>query len=224
MTNDDGTIASRRHTGVLCAILIAVAAAGYWGSLHAGRGPSGAALYLPLIAAEWGLFLYARAGLKRHGIAAARIVSERELTARTVATDLLLGAVLFAAMLALEALLDRLMGGATPAGAKALLVRRAGDIPLWIALSASAGFVEEFVFRGYLQRQFGAWLGGALPGIAAQAILFGVTHGYQGAASVARIAILGLAFGIAARARHSLVPGMTAHAAMDIAGGLALFR
>ena len=103
-------------------------------------------------------------------------------------------------------------------------MRHAADIPLWILLALSAGFVEELVFRGYLQRQFAALLGNRWAGVIAQAIFFGVTHGYQGALPVLRITLFGLMFGAAALVRRSLVPGMTAHAAVDVIGGLAAFR
>jgi len=121
------------------------------------------------------------------------------------------------------ALFAQAFGGATPGSVQILLVRRAADIPLWILLSLSAGFVEELVFRGYLQAQLGALLGNPWLGVAAQAILFGVTHGYQGGALVLKIAVLGLIFGIAALLRRSLIPGMIAHAATDLIGGLAAF-
>ena len=49
-----------------------------------------------------------------------------------------------------------------------------------------------------------------------QAIVFGVTHGYQGVRSVLGITAIGLLFGIVAKWRNSLVPGMLAHAATDI--------
>ena len=78
-------------------------------------------------------------------------------------------------------------------------------------VSIVAGVCEEIVFRGYLQRQ--------LPiGVASQAIVFGVSHGYQGVRSIINITVIGLLFGVAAKWRRGLVPGMIAHAATDIAG------
>ena len=51
---------------------------------------------------------------------------------------------------------------------------------VWVLLSISAGFCEEFVFRGYLQKQFFALTGSDAAAIAGQALIFGVAHGYQG--------------------------------------------
>jgi membrane protease YdiL (CAAX protease family) len=228
-TGNNGSVASRQHTAVLCGILIAVAAVGF---LSLGRsaapggagGVSGAALYLPLLAAEWGLFLYVRMGLHRGGNSIRDLIGTRPLGVRTLLVDLLLGLLLFAAWLAVEYGFDRVFGSAVPAGVQPLLVRHAADIPLWILLALSAGFVEELVFRGYLQRQFGALLGSRWAGVIAQAAFFGVTHGYQGALPVLKITLFGLMFGAFALARRSLVPGMAAHAAVDVIGGLAVFR
>ncbi|MDB5707406.1 MAG: Abortive infection protein [Sphingomonas bacterium] len=228
---DIAIVASRRHTIILCAIVLAIAAAGYAATLqppgggsHGTAAPGGMALYLPLLIVEWGFFLYARAGLRRQGTSIARVISARPLTGRAWLIDIALGAGLFAVLLGVEWLLDLGLGSADNAGAEPLLVRRAIDIPLWIMLSMSAGFVEEFVFRGYLQRQFGALLRCPWCGVVAQALLFGLAHGYQGPLLVVRIAVLGLVFGMAAKTRQSLVPGSIAHAAMDVAGGLAAFR
>lgn len=185
---------------------------------------SGPALYLPLLAAEWGLFLYVRMGVKRHGGTVAGLISDRPINLRAIAVDLMIGAALLAVWLAVEYLFDRELGDGLSLGTQRLLVRQGADIPLWVLLASSAGFVEEFVFRGYLQRQFGALLGSRWTGLLAQAILFGVTHGYQGGVSILKIAIFGLIFGIVALVRRSLVPGMAAHAAVDVIGGLALFR
>src|SRR4051794_23314828 len=221
-------VASKRHTAVLTAVLVLVALAG-WLSLRQAHGAAAAAggsvaLYAGLLAAEWGLFLYARAGLKRHGTSVARLISARPLTARTVVTDVMLGLLLLAALIGAQYGIERLTGPGDTTLVRRVLVTRVELVPLWLALAASAGFVEELVFRGYFQRQFGAWLASPWLGVVAQALLFGVTHGYQGGILILRICLLGLIFGAAALLRRSLIPGMIAHAATDIIGGLALLR
>lgn len=221
-------VAGRRHTIILAAVLLLIALAG-WLTLrraHGGAAATGgsASLYLGLLAAEWGLFLYARAGLKRHGTSIARLISERPLTARTLAIDVLLGLLLLAVLIGAQYAVERLTGPGDTTLVRRMLVSRVELIPLWLALAASAGFVEELVFRGYFQRQFGAWLASPWAGVAVQALLFGVTHGYQGGLLILRICLLGLLFGAAALLRRSLIPGMVAHAATDIIGGLALLR
>jgi membrane protease YdiL (CAAX protease family) len=224
-----GPLGSWRHTIILCAILIAIAAVGFL-SLHraasqSGAGAvSGAALYLPLLAAEWGLFLYVRMGLHRRGRTIRGLISARPPTLRAAAIDAVLGVLMLGAFLAASYGFDLVFGPPSQAGTEPLLVRHAADIPLWILLALSAGLVEELTFRGYLQRQFGALLGNRWLGVLAQAILFGVTHGYQGAALVLKIALLGMMFGAFALCRRSLIPGIIAHAGVDVIGGLAAFR
>jgi len=93
---------------------------------------------------------------------------------------------------------------------------------LWVVLSVSAGFCEEIVFRGYLQRQFRAWTGNAILGILLSGIVFGGGHGYEGGKRMIVIAVFGILFGSLAHLKKSLRPGMMAHALHDTAAGLIL--
>lgn len=222
-----GLVASRAHLVILSAILLAIAGIGFLAAARpaaSANGISGARLYLPLLAAEWGLFAYVRMGVRRRGGAIPALISERPLGLRALSLDLTLGLLLLCLWLGAEYLFDRSMGVSSSSGAQRLLVRDAADVPLWVLLALSAGFVEELVFRGYLQRQFAALLRSNWLGLVAQAVFFGVTHGYQGALPILKITLFGLMFGLAALARRSLVPGMIAHAAVDVLGGLAAFR
>ena len=94
------------------------------------------------------------------------------------------------------------------------------EIAAWIALCVTAGFCEELVFRGYLQRQFSALIGRVDRSIALQAIVFGIGHMYQGFKGVITIAVYGALFGILAVIRKSLRPGMIQHASQDMFSGL----
>jgi hypothetical protein len=96
------------------------------------------------------------------------------------------------------------------------------EIALWILLSITAGLCEEFVFRGYLQRQFTALTRNAAAGIALSALVFGIGHMYQGAQQMFIIALYGAMFGTLAFFRRSIRPGMMAHAWQDTLSGLAL--
>ena len=226
-TAPDGLVASRTHLAILSAILLGIAAVGYLALSRPATGAgsaAGAALYLPLLAAEWGLFVYVRMGMKRRGVAVTEVISARPLSLRSVALDLLLGLLLLGLWLGVEYLFDNPGGTPSSPAVQRLIVRNAADLPLWVLLALSAGFVEELVFRGYMQRQFAALLPSPWLGMAAQAVLFGVTHGYQGALPVLRITVFGLIFGLAALGRRSLIPGMVAHAAVDVIGGLSVLR
>ncbi len=84
----------------------------------------------------------------------------------------------------------------------------------------SAGFAAELVFRGYLFTQFRALTRSTGLALVLQAVLFGVSHGYQGVRACATISLHGLFFGALALETRSLRPGMIAHAWTDVAAGL----
>ena len=97
------------------------------------------------------------------------------------------------------------------------------EIAAWTLLCLLAGFVEEVVFRGYLQRQFIHWArGGVGMGVLASAVLFGAAHAYQGVRGMALIAVFGALFSLLALYRRSLRAGIFAHAWHDLITGLTL--
>lgn len=94
---------------------------------------------------------------------------------------------------------------------------------LFGVLCVTAGFCEEFIFRGYFQRQFAAATKNIFLGIGASAVIFGLAHGYEGAKRMLLIAIYGAMFGLLAHYRKSLRPGMMAHAWHDAFTGALLY-
>ena len=104
--------------------------------------------------------------------------------------------------------------------ARPLLPRSIVEIVTFLALSVTAGFCEEFIFRGYLQRQFLALTGKVWIAISLQALVFGIAHLYQGWRGVVAISVYGALFGILAWRRKSLRPGMIQHAAQDSLFGI----
>ena len=94
---------------------------------------------------------------------------------------------------------------------------------LFILLSTIAGFVEEVIFRGYLQKQFAILSGNIYAGLIGSALVFGAGHGYEGMRRMVLIFVLGLMFGFLALWRKSLRPGMIGHAVFDSAQGVLLF-
>lgn len=102
-----------------------------------------------------------------------------------------------------------------------LVPRTAGELLMWVALSVTAGFCEEAIFRGYLQRQFWALTGKAEAAVALQALVFGAAHLYQGWKGAVTIAVYGALFGALAEWRKSLRPGIVQHAGQDSITGIA---
>ncbi len=96
------------------------------------------------------------------------------------------------------------------------------ELVVWFLLSSTAGFCEEFIFRGYLQLQFAAMTRSMFVGALLSAVVFGASHGYEGGARMLLIGIFGLMFGLLAWWRRSLRPGMIAHAWHDALSGAIL--
>jgi membrane protease YdiL (CAAX protease family) len=102
-----------------------------------------------------------------------------------------------------------------------LAPRNAQEFAAWALLCIVAGFVEEAVFRGYLQRQFIAWgRGSVIAGVVLSAILFGAAHAYEGARSMFLIGVFGALLGMLALYRRSLRAGVIAHAWHDFFIGM----
>jgi membrane protease YdiL (CAAX protease family) len=114
--------------------------------------------------------------------------------------------------------------GKSPQTAKAVFLLAPGNLSemvVWIILSVTAGICEEFIFRGYLQKQFHAITGSDAAAVALQAVFFGIAHSYQGVKSMVTITVYGALFGMLAMYRKSLRPGMIQHAMQDSFAGLA---
>jgi membrane protease YdiL (CAAX protease family) len=103
---------------------------------------------------------------------------------------------------------------------KLLMPQTGAEMIGWVLLSVTAGFSEEFLFRGYLQRQFLALTGKQGVAVALQAVVFGAAHSYQGWKGVVTITVYGALFGALAVMRKSLRPGMMQHAAQDTLTGI----
>jgi membrane protease YdiL (CAAX protease family) len=91
----------------------------------------------------------------------------------------------------------------------------------YFALAVTAGLCEEFLYRGFamaaLQRV-------GLPVwqvVLVSAALFGMAHLYQGRAGLVSTTLVGVVFGSARIAYHSLIPVIAWHATLDAVAGLA---
>lgn len=98
-----------------------------------------------------------------------------------------------------------------------------GALVIFILLSATAGFVEELIFRGYLQQQIATLSGKMFIGVVASALVFGGGHGYEGVRRMVLIFIFGMMFSALTLWRKNLRSAMFGHAIFDSAQGILLF-
>lgn len=97
-----------------------------------------------------------------------------------------------------------------------LLPHSTRDLVISVLFAVVAGVAEEFIFRGYLLKQFSALCGNAGAGLLIQASIFTLFHGYhQSLATFAQHFGFGLLAGLLAHWRRSLLPGMIGHAWLD---------
>lgn len=217
------------HLALLLAILLGFSYIGAGGQHRVVERFGRPAFYTATILWEWVLLAYVWVGMRRQRLSLAEITGGKWSAPEDVLLDLavaggfwigaavVLGAVGFALGLAAQARqADTLknVGFLAPANAR--------EIVLWLGLSATAGFCEEIVFRGYLQRQFIALTRSSVIGILLAAAVFGASHGYEGPARMVQIGVFGLMFGVLAHYRKSLRPGMIAHAWHDSFSGILL--
>ena len=228
--SDSGSLAPRWHTALLVALMLLVALTGIGLQLRGTpaqvprvvSSAAGARIltqYLPLLLVNWGLTLYvARLFRKRNALPDLLGVPAIRRTRRGVDLAYALG--LWLVIEATELLCARLFGVGPNAAVSALLPSTEAERLTWLLVALSVGFCEEVVYRGYLQTQLAAFAGGAKWGIAWQAALFGLAHGEQGLSAALRTAAYGVLFGVLARARGSVLPGVLCHIGVDVAGGL----
>jgi membrane protease YdiL (CAAX protease family) len=95
------------------------------------------------------------------------------------------------------------------------------ELAVFLPLSVTAGICEELIFRGYFLMQFTTRTHSTLAAICIQAAAFSVAHGLnQTIAGFSNKFLIGFLFGVLAVNRRSLIPGMVAHAWLDLSGGI----
>ncbi|WP_420630294.1 CPBP family intramembrane glutamic endopeptidase [Candidatus Leptofilum sp.] len=100
-----------------------------------------------------------------------------------------------------------------------------GDLPNLIiqlvVIWLTAGFLEEFIFRGYLINRLTDLFSGRFQlawvlALVAQAVIFGLVHAYQSPVGMFKVGVIGLAFGLSYLAiDRNLWPLIIAHGLID---------
>jgi len=216
------TVAPAWHTIVVVLIMLTISALSYYSQgLAPVRGARGhIANYIAAIVMEWLVFGFIWFGLRLRKQHLRVLLGERWGGGKAIFRDILIAiAFLIIANLVLSAI-GHLLKAAPPAAVKNLLPHGKREIVVYFLLTITAGICEETIFRGYFQRQFSAWFKSVTAGVVLQGILFGASHGYQGAKFMFIIFVYGVMFGILAFWRRSLRPGMFSHFMQDFGAGL----
>jgi uncharacterized protein len=209
------------HTGIVLVVLAAVTILGTvtHGTSTAGEDyHGGLSLYFSVIVFEWLLFGITWAGTRRR-VALRDLLGVQCFAWTAFLRSACITVAFWFAWEGTDRAMQWLLGSGEPGNVSSMLPQTATEIFVWVFVSISAGICEEFVYRGYLQRQFSAMTGSRAAGLVLQAIAFGASHGYQGWKQIITISVLGALYGLLAQWRRSLVPGMAAHAWGDIYGG-----
>jgi membrane protease YdiL (CAAX protease family) len=195
------------------------AAGGSGGGATAGQlAEHGKAIYIYLAAGlmDWALFYYCWVGVHRRGGNLGTLSGGRWKSWNALATDVAIVLPFWALWEGAAYAVNWILGPSSAKSVASLLPRSLAEVLLWIAVSITAGFCEEIAFRGYLQRQFHAMSGNIGVAVIAQALVFGLAHGYQGWKAVIVISVLGVLYGVLAAWRRNLRANVIAHSASDI--------
>ena len=209
-------VAPAWHTAVLLVWLLGISFIG----AHVDLAHGHVVTYSIVLLMEWTMVAFIW-GLRRRGIRLSDLIGGSWARPVYFLRDLGLGiAFLLIFGFGLLQALSYLLNPETPKAMTTMMPQTWFEVILWVLMSLTAGFCEEVIFRGYLLRQFPALTRSVVGGIVLQAVLFGLSHGYQGWKLMLLISIYGACFGVFARWRRSLRPGMIAHALEDAAGGV----
>ena len=210
------------HTFVLLLILFGFSFA----SAHAGSlTPFGTKIgrafgYVLVIIFEWAVVGFIWFSTSRCGVRISDLVGGSWARPIYILRDFLIAVAFLIVAAGVLGALDHLVQTTPNQAIRNLLPQSPIEVVLFLATSVTAGFCEELIYRGYLQRQFTALTNAVSGGIVLQAIVFAVSHGYQGWRYVLLIAVLAIMLGLLAHWRRSLRPGMLAHALQDGVSGI----
>jgi membrane protease YdiL (CAAX protease family) len=177
-------------------------------------------IYLSLIAMDWALLYYCWAAVHHYGGGLAILSGGRWTSWKSVAVDMGIALPFWLLWEGAAYGAHWLLSGATGTGSArsvdSLLPRSVPEILVWIAVSVTAGICEELAFRGFLQRQIHALSGNIIVAVAAQGLVFGLFHSYQGWRNVVVISVLGALYGALAAWRRNVRANIVVHAWGDV--------
>jgi len=218
----DRSVAPAWHTIALLLVLFGFSFASAHGGSFTPFGPKlGRAFgYIVVIIFEWAVVAFIWLGTTQRGVRISDLIGGSWARPVHIIRDFLIAIAFLAVATGVLGVLDHFLQTAPNQAIRNLIPQSPIEVVLFLATSLTAGFCEELIYRGYLQRQFTALIHAVTGGILLQAIVFALSHGYQGWKYVLLIAVLAAMLGLLAHWRRSLRPGMIAHALQDGVGGI----
>jgi membrane protease YdiL (CAAX protease family) len=219
-------VAGYRHFAVFLGIVVVNVLAGVVAQQRQAAGgefPASHAdvisIYVSVTLLDWFLVYFVWRGIRRRGVTILSLIGGRWTNAREVLRDAGIAFCFWGVLMAVVWLIEHVVGTDNEEVLNMLLPRTPAEVMVWLVTASSAGFCEEFVFRGYVQRQLLAMTRRQWVSVLGQGVIFGVMHFYQGWKSVVVIFVIGVLLGALAVWRKSLRPGMIAHGWLDIWSG-----
>jgi hypothetical protein len=181
-------------------------------------------LYGTTIAFQWILLgLVAWRALAR-GVTASELALEQHMSAELLLVSAF-GASLLGAFQWFNLRRVSRMNGPVPEFMRKLAERILPGTPVefapYCALAITAGICEESLYRGFAMAALSR--AGVFPWavVLVSSLLFGFAHTYQGKSGILGTMLMGLVFGVARLAFHSLIPVMVWHSTVDVVAGVA---
>jgi membrane protease YdiL (CAAX protease family) len=218
----NATIAPAWHTILALLFMLTLSGLSYYSQgLTPVQPHSRVANYIAAIIIEWVVLAFIWFGLRLRKQRLHVLLGENWRGFKGTFRDVLIGIGFLITANIVLSLIGHLLRAKTNAAVRNLLPHGREEIAVYFLLTITAGICEEIIFRGYFQRQFSAWFKSATVGLVLQGIVFGASHGYQGAKLMLIIFVYGVMFGLLAHWRRNLRPGMFAHFLQDFGSGLA---
>ncbi|HKW89734.1 MAG TPA: CPBP family intramembrane glutamic endopeptidase [Candidatus Acidoferrales bacterium] len=217
------------HTAILIVVLFVYSAVSYFSTRRLAHLGPGVTLtprqmvptYVLTFFFEWAMFFYVFWGERKYSQARLRErIGGRWANAVDVLRDIGIALALWITLAVIGNISNFFL---KPQGREVvfkLLPTELWQLIPWTLIAVSAGFCEEYAFRGYLMEQFRRLTGAAWLAIVLQGLVFGISHGYQGLALMFGIFLLGTGLGIAAYALKTLRVTMITHAWIDTLAGI----
>jgi membrane protease YdiL (CAAX protease family) len=222
------------HTAIFLVIVFGISFSSAWASGKAMPGNAAAQTALPqyisTILMQWILFGIVVLGLRLRKTPISEVMGKRWASFDDFLLDVALATGVFVVNMAVRvAVILAVYGKAILSGgagssvaqqnlkaAEKLIPHGPGEIAVAMLLALTAGIVEEFVFRGYLQRQFMAMTKNAAAGILITSLIFTGGHLYQGSwLPITFVAVMGFTLSLLAYYRRNLRPGIMLHFGQD---------